>query len=213
MFGHGHGRICEPVVSRRAGETRFVHVVKVPPEDPDGRSLGMQGVFWDVTKSRRDEEAVYRQANLLNMVDDAIVVSDLEGKIQFWNQGAAKIYDLPAAQAIGADVVELLNQDTKEYLNAFRKTCRQDWPDERAHKLKHEPGAVGQIIVEMQTAMEGSSLSAQVPTDLENAPAISRTIAPRWTMRLIGKRACRLARASPKRPVNAWSRNGCAVRG
>ena len=84
----------------------------------------MQGVFWDVTKSRRDEEAVYRQANLLNMVDDAIVVSDLEGKIQFWNQGAAKIYDLPAAQAIGADVVELLSRDTKEYLNASRKTCR-----------------------------------------------------------------------------------------
>jgi len=45
------------------GETRYVYVVKTPLRDAQGRIIGLQGIFWDITEKRRAEENL-KQANL-----------------------------------------------------------------------------------------------------------------------------------------------------
>ncbi|HOJ62445.1 MAG TPA: SpoIIE family protein phosphatase [bacterium] len=46
----------ENKVSQR--ETKYVHVVKTPIHDADGKIIGMQGIFWDITERKKAEEAL-----------------------------------------------------------------------------------------------------------------------------------------------------------
>src|SRR5262249_40396687 len=38
------------------GDRRYVHVVKSPLHDADGRVIGRQGIFWDVTDRKRAQD-------------------------------------------------------------------------------------------------------------------------------------------------------------
>ena len=46
----------ENKVSQR--ETKYVHVVKTPIHDAEGKIIGMQGIFWDITERKKAEEAL-----------------------------------------------------------------------------------------------------------------------------------------------------------
>jgi len=48
-----------------AGDRFFVHVVKTPLYDAQGRVVGIQGIFWDVTQRKLIEEALAYERDLL----------------------------------------------------------------------------------------------------------------------------------------------------
>jgi PAS domain S-box-containing protein len=43
------------------GETLYVQIMKTPLQGPDGKAIGIQGIFWDVTARRRAEERLKEQ--------------------------------------------------------------------------------------------------------------------------------------------------------
>ena len=47
------------------GETLYVQVMKTPLFSPDGKPIGIQGIFWDVTARIRDEEQLKEQNVML----------------------------------------------------------------------------------------------------------------------------------------------------
>lgn len=49
-----------------------------------------------------------KQARLLDMAHNAIVVQDCQQTILYWNQGAERLYGWSRAEATGANVSELL---------------------------------------------------------------------------------------------------------
>jgi len=55
----------------------------------------------DVTEKTNQLAALRRQRDLLEFGHDAILVRDLEGKIQFWNRGAEEIYGWKSEEVIG----------------------------------------------------------------------------------------------------------------
>lgn len=127
------GEVFEAVEENRGedGARSFVQVIKVPLTDAEGKRIGLQGIFWDITKARVDAEAVLRQANLLDRVQDAIIVIDFNGRITFWNQGAERLYDWSDDDACGRDLVELLGLDREEFERAKSRVCRKDgWTGE-----------------------------------------------------------------------------------
>jgi PAS domain S-box-containing protein len=65
----------------------------------------------DRTSYHQAEERNREQAALLDLACDAIMECDLEGRVIFWNQGAARLYGWSVEEAVGADVVELLMPD------------------------------------------------------------------------------------------------------
>jgi PAS domain S-box-containing protein len=52
------GRVFETVEVNQSpgGEQRYVNVIKSPIHDPEGKIIGIQGIFWDITERIRAEE-------------------------------------------------------------------------------------------------------------------------------------------------------------
>ena len=67
-----------------------------------------QAVIRDISDRKRAEEELRNQAELLSLAHDAIIVSDPESRITFWNSGAEKTYGWTAAEALGKITHELL---------------------------------------------------------------------------------------------------------
>jgi two-component system, cell cycle sensor histidine kinase and response regulator CckA len=58
---------------------------------------------------KKAEEQIREQATLLNITTDAIIVSDLSGKILFWNKAAEKLYGWTKEEIIGQQIDRLLD--------------------------------------------------------------------------------------------------------
>ena len=67
-----------------------------------------QAVLRDISGRKQAEEELRKQAELLSLAHDAIIVRDPESRITFWNPGAEKTYGWTAAEAIGKVTHELL---------------------------------------------------------------------------------------------------------
>ncbi len=68
-------------------------------------------VLRDVTERRAAEERIRHQAALLDRAQDAILVRDMEDRVTYWNQSAARIYGWTAAEAAGRETTGLWNED------------------------------------------------------------------------------------------------------
>jgi PAS domain S-box-containing protein len=61
----------------------------------------------DITERKAAEESIRFQAHLLNTVEQAVIATDLGGKVIYWNQFAQKLYGWTAQEAIGRQIMEL----------------------------------------------------------------------------------------------------------
>ena len=83
-----------------------------------------QGLFTlalivDISERKRAEEKVAYQANLLENVNDAVIGSDENTLIRFWNQGAERIFGWKAEEVLGRSAREILRSET---INIERET-------------------------------------------------------------------------------------------
>ena len=114
----------------QAGATDFILKGRLTKLVPSIRRLIQQ------TEMQRDLEKVrqelLRHAELLDLANDAIVISDASGKISYWNRGAERMYGWSREEAIGRDVHELLQTGPPEALATVLETLRerQHWEGE-----------------------------------------------------------------------------------
>jgi PAS domain S-box-containing protein len=113
---------------------------------PDSEKQVIYAVAVDITERKAAHQKIQEQAALLNIATDAIIVRDLNNRIQFWNQGAESIYGWSAQEAIGRQTSELLYADIPPEVEIALNTVRQHggWQGE-LHKL-NKTGKV--VIVE-----------------------------------------------------------------
>jgi PAS domain S-box-containing protein len=76
----------------------------------------------DVTERRAAEERIRRQAALLDLAQDAIVARDMEDRITYWNQSAARIYGWKPDEALGRPAAELCTEEAAQCEVARRAT-------------------------------------------------------------------------------------------
>jgi PAS domain S-box-containing protein len=100
----------------------------------DGKHYGRIWLFRDLTERKRSEEKIAEQAAFLDKARDAILVRDLDGRILFWNEGAAKMYGWAGAEAVGQDIAGLLYADRATFAGPNAETIRQgEWQGELQH--------------------------------------------------------------------------------
>lgn len=111
-----HVRTIEREVQDREGSWWALRVH--PYRTSDHRIDGAVLVLVDIDQMRRDQEDLRRQATLLELSRDAIIVRDCENRVLSWNRGAADMYGWEAAEARGKSLDRLLRNDPAAWAEA-----------------------------------------------------------------------------------------------
>jgi PAS domain S-box-containing protein len=121
----------------RNGETKAILSSKFPILNGNGEVGFVCGIGIDITEHRRAEERVREQADIINLAHDAIVVRDLEGQIQFWNQGAERLYGWTALEVAGRNIDEIYQRQVGSLQAANLALGRNGkWSGELQHCCK-----------------------------------------------------------------------------
>jgi PAS domain S-box-containing protein len=104
---------CQDEITRNDGAHIPVSI-RVTPLVLYGRKL-MIGLFRDITQYKRAEERIEAQARLLDLDPDAILVRDMEDRIQYWNEGAARLYGWQRDEVLGRTATLFLYPDRAEF--------------------------------------------------------------------------------------------------
>jgi len=86
-------------------EKRITQVVKTPLYGADGKIIGLQGIFWDVTKQRQIEEALRNSESLYHSLVETmpqnVFRKDTQGRFTFANQQYCKHYNCKLEDILG----------------------------------------------------------------------------------------------------------------
>jgi PAS domain S-box-containing protein len=97
------GNVRSMVREVEVGGATFNQTIHYVPD-----RLLVRAYFADITERKRAEEAVRRQADLLRLSYDAIIVWRLDGGIESWNLGAERLYGFSESEVLGRVTHELL---------------------------------------------------------------------------------------------------------
>src|SRR6185437_15677029 len=93
-------------------ERMIIQTVKTPLYEASGRIIGLQGIFFDITKQRkmeedlRNSEALYH--SLVETIPQNIFRKDLEGHYTFVNRQFSKTLGKPREEVLGKTIADFL---------------------------------------------------------------------------------------------------------
>jgi PAS domain S-box-containing protein len=106
---------------------------------PAQLALANETLAKEIEVRKRMGIVLERQAGLLELAHDAIIVRDLDGRIQFWSRGAQKLYGWSKELAEGAIKHELLQTGFPETLQETQRELIENscWEGELRHTTRH----------------------------------------------------------------------------
>ena len=97
----------ETVRRRKDGGLVNVSLTVSAVKNESGKVIGASKIARDITQRKRAEKEIRFQASLLHAVEQAVVATDLQGKVVYWNSYAEGLYGWSAAEAIGSNIIAL----------------------------------------------------------------------------------------------------------
>ncbi|MCJ7762421.1 PAS domain S-box protein, partial [Candidatus Bathyarchaeota archaeon] len=106
------GHVIEDQVITKDGQIKDV-TIKGNLIEINGKKK-LQGIFRDTTENKKSFEKANFQARLLNAVGQAIVATDANGTIVYWNHLAEELYGWSEAEVLGRNVVDVTPAETSK---------------------------------------------------------------------------------------------------
>jgi PAS domain S-box-containing protein len=91
------------------GSYAFLHDRAIIVHDKTGKPVRAVGAKLNITKQKQAEESLRRQAALIDLSPDAIIVRKLDGTIIFWSHGAELLYGWTKEEALGQRTDDLFH--------------------------------------------------------------------------------------------------------
>jgi PAS domain S-box-containing protein len=134
-----------PLVGKEEKETwpdgtiSWATTTKLPLRNSKGKIIGTFGISRNITERVRAMEQIAEQATLIDTAPDAIIVSDLQSRILFWNKGAEHVYGWSREEALGQIMVNLIfpKEFRAKYDEVHQAVLSEDtWKGELHHVSK-----------------------------------------------------------------------------
>ena len=113
------------------GERFYVQVMKTPLFDPDGKPIGIQGIFWDVTERRREEELRKSRERFELAVQgsqDGLWDWDLVTNQVWWSPRMRDMFGYDEHElSMRPDELERVNPDDHERWRAAQRITSRVW--------------------------------------------------------------------------------------
>ena len=154
----------ETIRVSKTGRRIHISLTISPVRDNEGRIIGVSKLARDITQIKRAQDVLAWAALLLANVRDAVIVTDLEGIVTHWNEGARRLFGWDAEEMLGhhftaripeagrAGIVEQVDlhglgiEWSGEY-EAWRKDGSRVWIDVRVSPFSdaqgHRTGILG----------------------------------------------------------------------
>jgi PAS domain S-box-containing protein len=131
MLETGIMRNAEYTMLRKNGARFPVELSAVVSTGADSQSRGIIIVVRDLTARRQAEARILELLHILDQAHDAIIVRDLEGHVQYFNQGAERLLGWTADEARGQRITELFFTDASAFAAAQKKLLQTgEWNGE-----------------------------------------------------------------------------------
>ncbi|HWB11133.1 MAG TPA: PAS domain S-box protein [Pirellulales bacterium] len=114
------GRVLEAIEEHQKpdGSKLYVQVLKTPLRDSEGRIVGTQGMFWDVSARKQTEEALREsQQRLQSILDNAqavIYVKGIDGRYVLVNRLFESLFHVRRGEVVGKSDFDLFPPELAE---------------------------------------------------------------------------------------------------
>ena len=182
------GEVVETMVEA-AGRHFTAHV---QPIREAGEVVGVAGVALDITDRVEEAERARFRARLLDQVGQAVIATDPEGSIIYWNPAAEELYGWSRSEAMGGSVEELTvpeptRDSASEIMEALRRGER--WTGE--YVVRRKDGTEFPALVTNVPVVEEGELVAVigVSADLTERKQLENELRRAQKMEAVGQLA------------------------
>lgn len=136
VFTKGFVKDYPLAIRHKSGEITNVLYNATVFKREDGKISGVFAAARDITEHLRNEEILRKQAALIDLSPDGIIIKKPDGTITFWSLGAEKLYGWTKAQAIGKKIDTLLKTSSQEPIEKINSQLRKEgkWSGELTHQ-------------------------------------------------------------------------------
>ena len=116
---------------KKSGASLQVELSATVSPDGNNQSAGLVIVGHDVTERKQAEQKIRELLDLLDHASDAIIIRDLEGHVQYFNNGAERLLGWAAEEVRGRRTVDLFFEDASTFAKAQEELLQTgEWDGE-----------------------------------------------------------------------------------
>jgi PAS domain S-box-containing protein len=139
-----------------------------PLYDASGHVYGAIAAFVDITERKRAEVLLQRQAGLLHLSYDAIIVWRLGGRIESWNKGAGELYGYSEKEAVGLvthDLLKTIHHEPWAQIEAKLRE-RKFWEGELKHSTRDGREVIVSARLQLVRGADGEERVLEINRDI-----------------------------------------------
>jgi PAS domain S-box-containing protein len=136
----------ESRVKNADGKYMLLEGTGKPLVDKEGNVTGVVMTSRDITERKKIEEKMQFQARLLNSIGQAVIATDTNGAIIYWNHAAEQVYGWKQNEVLGNSIVDLFMGDAFQQLEESLMFSRgKAWTGETV--IKRRDGRFLSVII------------------------------------------------------------------